>query len=110
VKHFVIKRKVVDFEELGYETMLQCGDEVRTRNICGLQIHAFADQLQPETSTLQSEVEENRHRRAALHSHLYDRPVPVSDASMLTHVLRSRILLVLLALAAAACFAGNTVI
>ena len=109
MNQFVMKPKVVDYEELGYQTMLQCGDEERAKNICGLHIHAHADQLQPEVQTLRAEIEQNRNHGAALHSHLYDRAIPVNDASMLTQHLRSRILLVLLGLAAIACFAGNTV-
>src|SRR5260370_30736283 len=88
--------------------MVECGVEERARNICVLRIHAFADQLQPELSSLQAEIEQNRNRGAALHSHLYDRPVPVNDAAMLTHSLKARILFILTVLAAVACFAGNT--
>jgi hypothetical protein len=109
MNRMVMRTKIVDFEELGYETMLQCGDVERAKTICGLHVHAFADQLQPELLGVQAEIEERRHHGAAFHSHLYDRPIPVSDASMLTHVLRSRILLSLLVLAGIACFAGNTV-
>ncbi len=102
------KHKQVDFEELGYQTMLQCGDdEERTKNICALHLHACADQLQPEIAGLQSEIEQNSNHATALHSHLYDRPLPVNDAAMLTHSLKARILFVLTALAAIACFAGN---
>lgn len=109
MSQFLVKPKVVDYEDLGYQTMLQCGDEERAKNICGLHIHAHADQLQPELQSLRATIEQNRNHGAALHSHLYDRPIPVSDTSMLTQHRRSLILLVLLVLAAVACFAGNTV-
>src|SRR5579859_2260190 len=101
------RRERIDFEELGYQTMLECIEEERAWNICGCRIHEYAAQLQPKIATLQAEIEQSRNRGAALHSHLYDRPVPVNDAAMLTHSLKARILFVLTALATVACFAGN---
>jgi hypothetical protein len=100
--------KPIDFEEFGFQTMLHSDDEDRAKNICGLHLHAYADQLQPEISSLNSEIEHNKHHGLALHAQLYDRPIPVNDAAMLTHSLTSRTLLVLTVLAAIACFAGNT--
>ena len=106
---FLRKNDPRDWEDLGYQTMLHCRDnEERARNICGLHIHACADQLQPEIASLRSEIERNRNHGAALHSHLYDRPVPVNDAAMLTHSVNVRILRVLTTLAAIACLVGNT--
>jgi len=55
VNQFLMKAKPVDFEELGYQTMLACGEEERAITICGLHLHAYANQLQPELSTLHSE-------------------------------------------------------
>jgi hypothetical protein len=72
-----------DFEHLGYETALQSRDQV-AEQICGLHIYAFADQLRPEIYDLDSRIDTNRARTRALHSHLYDRPLPVSDAAMLS--------------------------
>jgi hypothetical protein len=109
MNRYVTKTKVVDFEELGYETMLQSGNLEQARNICALHIHAYADEMQPELTSLQSGIRENKNHGAALHAHLYDRPIPVNDASMLTYVLRWRLLLTLMVFAGVACFAGNTV-
>lgn len=102
------QREHIDFEKLGHETMLQCGDnEERAKNICGQYIYAYEDQLQPELGRLQSEIEQNKNRGAALHSHLYDRPEPVNDAAMVAYSKKHRILFALAVLAAVACFAGN---
>jgi hypothetical protein len=72
-----------DFEKLGYDTALQSRDQAAVEQICGLHIHAFADELQPEIFDLDSRIDTNLTRTNSLHSHLYDRPVPVSDAAML---------------------------
>jgi hypothetical protein len=72
-----------DFEHLGYETALHSRDQAAAEQICGLHIHAFADELRPETYDLDSRIDTNLARTRALHSHLYDRPLPVSDAAML---------------------------
>jgi hypothetical protein len=105
---FIRKHKQIDFEKLGYEMMLQSrGDEELARNICGLAIHAAADELHPAILRLQSEIAEHRRHGAALHAHLYDRPEPVNDATMLTHSRKVRRLRLLAALAAVACLAGN---
>jgi hypothetical protein len=108
VNQSLTNAKRIDFEEFGFQTLLNSDDEDRARNICGLHLHAYADQLQPMISSLMSEIAQRKHHGLALHAHLYDRPIPVNDAAMLTHSLASRILLVLTALAAIACFAGNT--
>jgi hypothetical protein len=102
------QKKTIDFAELGYETMLACGDETRAKHICALDLRAYADQLQPELAGLNAEITEKKHQGGALHAHLYDRPVPVNDAAMLSHSQRIRILLVLSLLTAMACLTGNT--
>lgn len=89
--------------------MLQCrDDEERAKTICGLLIHAAAAEQQPTLMRLHSEIDQNRKHGAALHAHLYDRPEPVSDATMLTHAKKVRRLRTMIALAALACLAGNT--
>ena len=40
-----LKTQRIDFETLGYNTMVETGDEMVTRDICALHIHAFADEL-----------------------------------------------------------------
>jgi hypothetical protein len=98
----------IDFEKLGYETMLQCGDdEERARQICGLRIYAVADELTPNRARLQSEIAENKNHGAALHARLYDRPEPVNDAAMLTHSRKVGRLRLFAAFAAIGCLGGN---
>src|SRR6476661_6128476 len=95
------KRKPTDFEKFGYETRLQCGDdEERARQMCGLNIYAYADELQPKIASLQSEIEQNRKHGDALHAHLYNRPEPVNDAAMLTHSKKVRTMRSIIAFAA----------
>src|SRR5947207_5939194 len=96
-----------DWEEFGFQTMLTCNDEGRTIEICGLHLHAYEDEVQPVLSRLASEIEHNRSRYNALHDHLYDRPIPVNDAAMLTHSWRTGIVFTLCLVTAVACFAGN---
>jgi hypothetical protein len=101
------KARPEDFEEFGYQTRLACRDTTSAIQICALHLHAYDNELQPELARANSQMLANQHRGAALHSHLYDRPIPVSDAAMLTHALGCRILLTLTALASIACLVGN---
>jgi hypothetical protein len=91
-----------DFEHLGYETALQSRDQAAAEQICGLHIHAFADELRPEISDLDGRIDLNLSRTVALHSHLYDRPLPVSDAAMLARDHTVPLLVILGAIAAVA--------
>ena len=102
------RQRRIDFEELGYQTMLQCRAEEPAKNICGLRIHAYADELQPRLTSLQARIEQNKSHSGALHAHLYDRPIPVNDAAMLTHSMKVRIVFALTILATIACLVGNT--
>jgi hypothetical protein len=86
------KTQITDFEELGYRTMVETGDEAITKEICGLHIHALGDQLNPELSCLFSVIQRMKGRWQALWSHLYDRHVPVSDAKILGLTIASCIL------------------
>jgi hypothetical protein len=88
-----------DFEHLGYETALQSRDQTAAEQICGLHIHAFADELQPEISDLDGRIDTNLARTRALYSHIYDRPLPVSDAAMLAHDHAVPVLIMLSAIA-----------
>jgi hypothetical protein len=97
-----------NFEALGYETSLQCrDDQERARNICGLHLHAYKDEQQPEIARLESEIKEHRGHEGAFHAHLYDRACPVSDAAMLTHSRKVWIVCILCLFAAIACLGGN---
>lgn len=73
----------VDFEELGFQTMLHSGDENHAKKICAFHLGAYADWLQPDIANLNSKIRNGTHQRCALHSNLYDRPIPVDDAAML---------------------------
>ena len=96
-----------DWEHVGYQTMMSCREQPEAIETCALHLHAYEDELQPESSTLDSAIKILRNRAVALHDALYDRPLPVNDASMLTHRLRVRIILILVLLTAGTCLAGN---
>lgn len=101
-------KQPVDFEHFGYETMLATQNEERAKHICALHLHAFEDSLQPELGHLGSSIAAAKQRMRSLCSHLYDRPIPVSDAAMLARSVVAGVLVFLAALAAVACLAGNT--
>src|SRR6267143_160861 len=101
------KIEEIDFEELGFQTMLEAGDETCAKAICALKLHAYEENLKPELSELSSEMHQAKNRAQALHSRLYDRPIPVNDAVMLVRSLGGRVLLALAALAGIASLAGN---
>jgi hypothetical protein len=103
----ILKTQRTDFEALGYKTMVETGDEVITKDICGLHIHAFADELKPELSRLSSVIQQTKGRRQALWSHLYDRHVPVSDAAMLGSAIAAGILAVMILVASFASVGGH---
>jgi hypothetical protein len=98
----------IDFEHLGYETALQSRDQAAAEQICGLHIHAFADELQPQISDLDGRIDTNLVRTRALHSHLYDRPVPVSDAAMLARDHAVPVLVMLCAIAGIGSIIGHS--
>jgi len=87
--------KQTDWEHIGYRTMMSCREQDEAIETCALHLHSFEDDLQPESSTLDSAIKILRNRAVALHDSLYDRPLPVNDASMLTHRLRVRIIFIL---------------
>jgi hypothetical protein len=99
-----------DFEEFGYEKMLESGDENLAKRVCALELHAYEQTLRPEIQKTGSEIQELEHKDTALHAELYDRPIPVSDAAMLVHSMGERVLLFLAVLAGLASIAGNLVL
>jgi len=107
MNELLVKSKSVSWEGLGFQTMFECNDEAHAIEICGLWLHAYADQLKPEILRLESDIEHDKHHAASLHEHLYDRPTPVNDAVMLTHILRIRIVLALAALTATTSVVSN---
>ncbi len=100
--------KEIDFEELGFQTMLETGDEACAKEICALKLHEHEQSFRPRLSKLGSEIHQARNRAQALHHLLYDRPIPVNDAAMLVRSLGVGILWVLALLAGIASLAGNT--
>jgi hypothetical protein len=104
----ILKTHRTDFEELGYRTMVETGDEMITKDICGLHLHAFADELKPKLSRLSSTIQQTKVRRQALWSHLYDRHVPVSDAAMLGLTIVAGIFAVMIVVASIASVGGHT--
>lgn len=109
MKLFSLKTVTVDFEKLGYQTMLQCRNEERAKVICAQEIHSYAVQLQPKIEKARAEIADKRHRSAALHEILYDRPIPVNAAAMLTHRQKCRVLAALALVAANASLASNAI-
>jgi hypothetical protein len=102
-----LKTRRIDFETLGYNTMMETGDEMITRDICALHIHAFVDELQPELARFSFDIRQTKGRRQALWSHLYDRNQPVSDAKMLGLAITRGILAVMIVVAAVASVGGH---
>jgi hypothetical protein len=80
------KRKgITDFEQFGYQTMMQVGDANRAAPICALELSAHAKERDREIVNLNAQIEHKKQCHRALHAHLYDRQPAVSDARMLTH-------------------------
>ncbi len=96
-----------NFEELGFKTMLEIQNEQRVKEICGLHISAYNDEIQPSISALNSEIEESNHQQHSLWTHLYDRPVPASDAWMLARGVGLALLAVLFFVAFVTSAAGH---
>jgi hypothetical protein len=103
-----IRRKEIDFDNLGYETAMNTGDLVTAQNICGLHIQAFRDELQPEISGIDRETENDKAKHHALHSFLYGRRIPVRDAAMLARRCAVVVLVTLVAIVGAASVASHT--
>jgi hypothetical protein len=103
----ILQKKKIDFEELGYQTMVETGDEVIAKDICGLHIQALALELSPRFARLSSSIKEKRGRCESLCSHLYERHVPVSDAKILGLAIAAGILAVMTIVAAAASLGGH---
>src|ERR1700723_3000611 len=99
-----------DFEQLGFDRMLEAGDENLAKHACALELYAYEQALRPEIQETGSEIQELRHKDTALHAELYDRPIPVSDAAMLVHSMGERVLLFLAVLAGLASLSGNLVL
>ncbi|MDE3073840.1 MAG: VWA domain-containing protein [Chloroflexota bacterium] len=102
-----ILKKAVDFEDLGFRTMMESRDQEAAERICALQLHAYADELGPEISRLATDIQRTKGRSEALCAHLYDRAVPVSDAAMLARGIGGAALLLSLAVACAASVVGH---
>jgi hypothetical protein len=64
---------------------METRDEIATKNICALHLHALYDDIQPKVLHLGSLIAQLNTRAAALCSSLYDRIEPVSDTAMVAH-------------------------
>jgi hypothetical protein len=103
----ILKTQRIDFEALGYKTMLETGNEAIAKDICGLHIHAFADELKPELARLSSAIQQAKNRGQSHWSHLYDRHEPVSDAAMLGCAITAGILAAMIFVASVASVGGH---
>src|SRR5579871_589467 len=99
--------KRIDWEEFGAETTLTANHEASAIDVCRYHLHAYEVQLQPTITRINFEREQIRAQRDALHEFLYDRPVPVEDAAMLTHSIKTWIVLGLLLFMAGVGLVGN---
>ena len=99
--------RLKDFEELGYRTMLECDDVEKAKNICSLVLQTYQHVLEPKRQQRNSELGSAKQASSALHSQLYDGPIPANDAKMLS--LRKKILVVKVStvIAFIACLVGN---
>ena len=102
------KVKPEEFEELGKETMLTSYDIEQAVKTCTPTLRGYELAIRTKLEALRPELAEIRAQALALHSVLYDRPVPVSDAEMLAHSRKIRIVAFLAVLTAIACIVGNT--
>jgi hypothetical protein len=107
MKQSLKKTRPTDFEEFGYRTMLECSDTEHATKICGSHLHSYEHELKPDLSRVNSEIVSNEHHASALHNGLYDRPIPVNDATMLAHSKKCRIFAAFTVLALLACLVGN---
>jgi hypothetical protein len=92
------KKKPIDFDQLGFETMSKTRDLEAAKEICAAHLYAYDDKLRPSITDLDSGISERRTASSALCCHLYDRDQPVSDARMLSHRIRIAIVGLLTAL------------
>lgn len=99
--------KEIDWEEYGRRTAMECDDPGDALELCGHQISSLEAQHQPALGKLNRDIDNHRQHGEALRDHLYNRPVPVEDAQMLTHRTRTRTYLILALITLAAGFIGN---
>ena len=104
-----IAKKNIDFERLGYETMLATGDAIATQNICGLHIHALNDEIQTEVSYVEAKISQVRKGAAALHVWLYEGSQAVCDAAMMARTVAVKVLIALTAVVGVASVVSHIV-
>ena len=102
MKSTILKKKEIDFEELGYQTMVETGDKGSRKTSVASTFMRWPSNSTLELMRLSSAIEEKKGRRQSLCSHLYDRHVPVSDAKILGLAIAAGILAVMTVVAAAA--------
>jgi len=103
----LVKARPEEFEPFGYETRILCGSRQDAIQQCGLHLHAYEDHLQPQIRESNTNACDARHEHAALRSSLYERPVPVSDAMMVSQERRILLTAIFAALAVTGCLGAN---
>jgi len=103
------KGHLVDFEELGRQAVIETQNPEVAWRICSEHIQTYAAGLQPDIAELDSAIHGTKGSRAALCAHLYDRPVPVSDARMLALTVSYCVMAVLAFVVGIASAASHTV-
>ena len=76
--------RTLDFEKLGYDTMLATHDDRAAREICAHKLMELNANVTPEISDTECKLQTKSGQAAALHAQLYDRTVPVSDTAMVS--------------------------
>jgi len=83
------RMKPEQFEKLGYDSILETGDEQITGPICGQQLDAYEHAIREDAVEVNSSIEDATSKSKALWAGLYDRTVPVRDSEMLAHSVRA---------------------
>ena len=57
--------KEKDFEQIGFDTMLETRDENVAKQVCALELHAYEQALRPEIKETGSKIQELKHKDTA---------------------------------------------
>ena len=103
----LLQSKPSDFYHFGYETRTQCCDTAQAIRICAPTLHALDDELRPLLRRVTEEIASLKSQALSLHSYLYERPVPVDDAEMLSLGQKISVLVFVAAVTALGCLVAN---
>jgi hypothetical protein len=78
------KARPEEFEPFGFETRIVCGNRQDAIQQCGLHLNAYEERLQPTIRECGIQATDAKHKHAALRASIYERPIPLSDAKMLS--------------------------